>query len=99
MKNLILAWATWLAMSTWSVSAEENIHAFIPGTDGNLYASTFAKDASKAMNWEWDFENEVCWGILVLNLPQELQDTIMSVWWDVEQVRECTQLEQVMHDL
>lgn len=91
MNKTLLAWAAALCLSAWASTAERSIHALIPGWDWELYASTFTKDASRAMQWEWEYQNEVCGWIQVSNLPQALQNTIMEVWWDIEMVRECTE--------
>lgn len=99
MKKAILSGALGLWLAAWVANAEQNIHAFLQWWDGKLYASTFAEDASRAMNLEWTFEWEVCWATKVSDLPQDIQDVIFQIWWDVEQVRECTRESFPMDDI
>jgi len=99
MKNIILPAVVALWLQAWAASADQNIHTFLQWWDGETYASTFAKDASRAMDLESSFEWEVCWATRVSDLPEELQDIILTTWGDVEQVRECTRRAEVMDDI
>lgn len=98
MKNTLLAWIGAAGLIAWVANAETTIHGFIQGWDGEVYASTFTEHVSRAMDWEWEYRDEVCGATQVSHLPQNIQDAIMAVWGDIEMVRECTAPVEVRHD-
>lgn len=81
-----------------SENTRNTVYAVVESPNGT-FASTFMKDASKPMQNEWYYDDEVCDGVKVRNLPLETQREIYKKIWDKEMVRECTQPDIPKHDI